>query len=120
MMNLDPSLPYIKANGIAGKRTGNDSTNVESSVNLIEQKGGNMSKEEEQKETKQSAKCPVFVRTRREDREKDSADQDNPLKGISAKEIMKKIEREYWESRGYVEVPSSISPLLKTWKYVGK
>lgn len=119
MMNLDPSLPYINTNGIAGERTGNDSTNVESSVNPIDQKGGNMSKED-QKETKQSAKCPVFVRKRREDREKDCADQDNPLKGISAKEILKKIEREYWESRGYVEVPSSISPRLKTWKYVGK
>lgn len=118
-MNLDPSLPYINTNGIAGERTGNDSTNVESSVNPVEQKGGNMSKEEKE-ETKQSTNCPVFVRTKREDRQNDGAELDNPLKGISGKEILKKIEREYWESRGYVEVPSSISPHLKTWKYVGK
>lgn len=37
-MNLDPNLPYINTNGIAGERTVNDSTNVESSVKPIEQK----------------------------------------------------------------------------------
>lgn len=106
MKNLNPNLPYIKMDmhGTAGERTVNDSAK-ESSVNPLTQKGG---------------KYPVFVRKSREERAKDGSKADNPLRGISAKEIVDEINRKYWTSRGYVEVPSTILRNCKTWKYVGE
>lgn len=62
----------------------------------------------------------MFVRKSREERAKDGSATENPLRSISAKEIVDEINRNYWTSRGYVEVPSEILPNCKTWKYVGK
>lgn len=106
MKHINPNLPYIKMDihGAAGERTVNDSAK-ESSVNPLEQKGG---------------KYPVFVRKSREERAKDDSATENPLRGISAKEIVDEINRKYWTSRGYVKVPSTILPNCKTWKYVGE
>lgn len=106
MENINPNLPYIKTdmNGTAGERTVNDSAK-ESGVNPLEQKGGSY---------------PRFVRKTREERAKEGSVTENPLSGISAKEIVDEINRKYWTSRGYVEVPSTILRNCKTWKYVGK